>query len=165
MATTNKAELITVMPGKSVQSLAAQQINAETVTHAVNVDLDDRAYLFPEGKLMTQIRFAVLANNEVQISAVYAFNISRSAPELLRLSLEDARELARSLVEAVYRAQTKNIFSDTVRITIHVVANGYILQIGDMNNSQEIMMSTGVIWRVCQGLLRIVDMVSPVQAN
>ncbi|MBF0310497.1 MAG: hypothetical protein HQL56_13305 [Magnetococcales bacterium] len=136
-----------------------------TVLHAVSVDLDERAFLFPEGKLMNQLRFAALANGEVQIDAVYAFNASRSTPELVRLSLDDARELAKRLVEGVYRAQTQHIASDSTRITLFVIANGYMIQIGDMNNAQEIFLSTSVIWRVCQALLRVVDMLTPAQTH
>ncbi|MEO5376698.1 MAG: hypothetical protein H7832_02770 [Magnetococcus sp. DMHC-6] len=151
-----------MVESKSLDNVFKIQMNMQTVIYSIDVDLDDRAFFFPDGKQMTQIKFAILANHEVQVNAVYAFNESHSAPELFRLSLADARELARTLVEAVYRAQTRNVFSETIRMTIHVVPNGYILQIGDINNERQIMLSTSVIWRICHALLRIVDRLSPV---
>jgi len=43
--------------------------------------------------------------------------------------------------------------------------NGYHLHGGDLNQSTELFLSAGCIWRVCQGLLRIVDLISPVESN
>ena len=65
----------------------------------------------------------------------------------------------------MHYARTQLVVTTGVRITISVVANGYHLQIGDMNAATEIFLSTGVIWRVCQGMLRIVDFVAPVESN
>ena len=52
-----------------------------------------------------------------------------------------------------------------IRISINVVANGYHLQFGDMNNATELFLGTNCIWRVCQGLLRIGDLIAPVESN
>jgi hypothetical protein len=55
--------------------------------------------------------------------------------------------------------------SDGTHITISVVANGYRLQFGDMSRPTELFLGTGSIWRVCQGLLRAVDFIAPVESN
>jgi hypothetical protein len=86
-------------------------------------------------------------------------------PRLLTLDGEDARELGRRLVEAVPHAKTQLVVTSGVRITINVVATGYHLQIGDMNAATELFLTTNSIWRVCQGVLRVVDLIAPVDSN
>ena len=130
----------------------------------VKVDLDDRSFLFPAGKALAQL--VMLSDGKlVYLEAVYPFNQTRTPPRIMTLEIEDAKEFARGLIQAVHYARTQLVVTTGVRITISVVANGYHLQIGDMNAATEIFLSTGVIWRVCQGLLRIVDFVAPVEAN
>jgi hypothetical protein len=34
-----------------------------------------------------------------------------------------------------------------------------------MNNATELFLGTNCIWRVCQGLLRIADLIAPVESN
>jgi hypothetical protein len=131
---------------------------------AIRVDLDDRAFLFPAGKTISQVVFAA-EGRLIHLDAVYPFNESRTAPRLLTLGLDDARELGRRLVDAVYQARTQLAVSDGMRIAINVIANGYHLQIGDMNDPTDLYLSTGCIWRVCQGLLRVIDHIAPVEAN
>jgi len=132
--------------------------------HEVKVDLDDRAFLFPAGKSIAQLVF-LSDGTSIHIEAAYQFNQSRTPPRLLVLDYEDAKELGRRLVEAVHHARTQLVMTAGVRITINVVANGYHLRIGDMNDATELFLSTACIWRVCQGLLRIVDLIAPVESN
>ena len=130
----------------------------------VKVDLDDRAFLFPSGKPVIQLVF-LAEGRSIHIEASYPFNQARTPPRIVTLDLADARELGHKLVEVVHNAKSQLLVSEGTHITISVVANGYHLQIGDMNAATEIFLSTGVIWRVCQGLLRIVDFVAPVESN
>lgn len=132
--------------------------------YEVKVDLDERAFLFPAGKALAQLSF-LSDGSLIFVEAVYPFNQSHTPPRLLTLELDDARELARGLVHAVHYAKTQLVITAGVRITINVVANGYHLQIGDMNAATEIFLSTGVIWRVCHGMLRIVDLIAPVESH
>ena len=132
--------------------------------YEVKVDLDDRSFLFPAGKALAQLSF-LSDGTFVFVEAVFPFNQSRTPPRILTLELEDAQELARGLIQAVHYAKTQLVITTGVRITINVVANGYHLQIGDMNAATEIFLSTGVIWRVCQGMLRIVDLIAPVESH
>ena len=143
---------------------ASRLITALKPKYEVKVDLDDRAFLFPAGKAIAQLVF-LSDGTSIQVEAVYPFNKSRTPPRLLLLDFEDASELGRRLVESVHHARTQLVITAGVRITINVVANGYHLQIGDMNDDTELFLSTGCIWRVCQGLLRIVDLIAPVEAN
>ena len=132
--------------------------------YEVKVDLDDRAFLFPSGKPVTQLSF-VAEGRRIHVDALYPFNQARTPPRVVSLDLEDARELGRRLVEAVHTARTQLVVSETARITINVIANGYHLQLGDMTQPIEIFLGTGCIWRVCQALLRAVDHLSPVESN
>lgn len=130
----------------------------------VKIDLDDRAFLFPAGKSVAQISFTT-EGRAIHLDAVYPFNETHTPPRLLTLDLDDARELGRRLVDAVYQARTQLAMSDGMRIAVNVIANGYHLQIGDMSDPTDLYLSTGCIWRVCQGLLRIVDHIAPVESN
>jgi hypothetical protein len=130
----------------------------------VKVDLDDRAFLFPAGKSLAQLIF-LSDGQKIYAEAAYHFNQSRTPPRLLTLDLEDAKELARRLVEAVHTARTQLAITAGLRITINVVANGYHLQIGDMSDARELFLGTGSIWRVCHGLLRVIDFIAPVESN
>jgi hypothetical protein len=62
-------------------------------------------------------------------------------------------------------ARTQLVVTQGARISINVIANGYHLQFGDMNNAPELFLGTNCIWRVCQGLLRITDLIGPVESK
>ena len=130
----------------------------------IKVDLDERCFLFPAGKSVSQL--VLLSDGRtILVDAIYPFNQTRTPPRLAVLGLDDARELGRRLVEAVHTARTQFVGTDGVRISINVIANGYHLQFGDMNAATELFLGTGCIWRVCQGLLRIVDLIAPIESN
>jgi len=132
--------------------------------YEIKVDLDDRSFLFPAGKSITQLVFQS-DGKRIFVEAIYPFNQSHTSPRLLTLDFEDAKDLGRRLIEAVHHARTQLVATDSTRITINVVANGYHLQIGDMNHATELFLGTPCIWRVCQGILRIVDLIAPVENN
>lgn len=143
----------------------APSAHGDTIVHVIAVDLDDRCFVFPGGKGLTQIKLSGTDRGDVVVEAVYAYNAAKASPLLLTLTLEDARELCKRLVEAVYRAQTQHVISDTVRVTINVIANGYHIQIGDTGEPLEVLLSPSVIWRVCNGLCKVVDAISPIVAH
>src|SRR5712675_1166913 len=65
----------------------------------VKVDLDDRAFLFPAGKSVSQLLF-LSDGRKIYVEAVFPFNQSHTPPRLVSLDLEDAKELGRRLVAA-----------------------------------------------------------------
>ena len=132
--------------------------------HEIKVDLDDRSFLFPAGKSVNQLVF-LSDGRMILVEAVFPFNQSHTSPRLLALDLEDAREFGRRLVEAVHCARTQIVATSGIRITINVVANGYHFQFGDLNQATELFLGTNCIWRVCQGLLRIADLIAPIESN
>jgi hypothetical protein len=130
----------------------------------IRVDLDDRAFLFPAGKSVSQVSLCS-DGRLIHIEAVYPFNQSRTAPRILTMSREDAAEFAKRLIEAVYYARPQLVIGSSLKATITVAANGYHFQFGDLNTATELFLGTASIWRFCQSLLRIVDLISPVEAN
>lgn len=130
----------------------------------IKIDLDERSFLFPAGKSVSQL-LLLSEGKTVFVEAIYPFNQTRTPPRIISLSLDDVREFGRRLVEAVHGARTQFVVTSGARITINVIANGYHLQFGDMNLPTELFLGTSCIWRVCQGLLRIVDLISPVESN
>jgi hypothetical protein len=138
--------------------------NSPAAPHVVQVDLDERAFLFPAGKSVSQLIFTATGAS-VAIDLTFPFNQTRLAPRLAVLAVDDAAVLARCLTMAVYQARTQHAISETMHITIDVLANGYRLQFGDLHRPLELLLGTACIWRVCQGLLRVVDVISPVQSH
>src|SRR5215204_467254 len=132
--------------------------------YEIKVDLDDRSYLFPAGKSVSQLVF-FSDGRAIFVEAVYPFNQSHTPPRIISLDLEDAKEFGRRLIEAVHCARNQLVVTNGVRISINVVANGYHLQFGDMNTAIELFIRTSCIWPVCQGLLRIADPIAPVESN
>ena len=130
----------------------------------VEIDLDERAYLFPSGKPLTRLILGA-EGRTIDIDGLFPFNEARTRTRILSLDISDAKDLARRLVDAVYQARTQHVVSDGVRIAITVLTNGYQVQIGDLNRSVDLFLSFGCIWRVCQGLLRAVDHIAPIEAN
>lgn len=143
----------------------AQAVDRIAPDAIIKVDLDDRAFLFPSGKLVPQLHILAYKPHKLRFEAHYAFNESKASPELFELSAADARELSRRLVESVYRAQSCQVVSRDTSLGITVVANGYILQFGPLESTRELMLSTGCIWRVCGAIARAVDFISPIASN
>lgn len=131
----------------------------------IKVDLDDRAFLFPQQKAVQQLSLHVHSQSRVRFEMAFTFNQARSSTLLMELGAEEAAELSRKLVESVYRAQGSQIVTRTLSIGIVVVANGYIVQINEHNLQTELFLSTGCIWRVCNAIMRAVDLSRPSDTN
>jgi hypothetical protein len=131
----------------------------------IKVDLDERAFAFPQAKQIQQLHILGYRGHIIRLEATYGYNEARASHELLELPVDDARELIRRLVETVYRATSSQVVSRTTTLSVNVVTNGYLLQLGDHEGMREIFLSTGCIWRVCNGLARAVDFISPIASN
>ncbi|TAN67261.1 MAG: hypothetical protein EPN17_11425 [Methylobacter sp.] len=137
----------------------------ESTHNVISVDMDDRAFLFPETKNIAQIKFSAQPSGVVLIEFVYAHNVSRLPPSKVTLQYDDAKSLCLRLIDAVYRAQTQNSISESAHIAITMVTNGYIFIIEENGIQRQFYMGSSVIWRVCNALCRIVDMQSPVLSH
>lgn len=131
---------------------------------SVPVDLDERAFLFPAGKPLTRLVF-LPQGRRIHFDAVFAFNATRLPPRLLSLELEDARLLGKTLLDAVYLARTQHAITETMRIAVEVLTNGYRLHVGELDGGMDLYFGTASVWRVIQGLLRAVDSISPVESH
>lgn len=131
----------------------------------IKIDLDERAFVFPQNKPLLQLHIHVSRPHSVRFAGVYAFNQNRESPVLFDLTGADCAELSRRLVEAVYRAQSTQVVTASVSLAITVVANGYIIQNNDANGPMEIFLGSGCIWRVCGGISRAVDFLAPIASN
>lgn len=130
----------------------------------VPIDLDERAFLFPAGKPLTRL-VIVPDGRRLHFDAVFQFNATRTPPRLFTLGLEDARQLSRSLLDAVYQARTQHAITETMRVTLEVLTNGYRWQFGEGADPLALYFGTGCVWRVIQGMLRAIDSIAPVESN
>lgn len=131
----------------------------------MNVEMDERTYLFPDGKLLSHIGIGVSERDRITFDAVFVFNNTRMDPRFWILEIDDARDLARKLLDAYYQGKTQHVLTDTARIAILFNPNGFLLQYGDLKSPIELFVGAGCIMRLVHGLLRVIDSVSPVVAH
>lgn len=126
----------------------------------INVEMDERTVLFPDGKFLSHV--SVFEDDEgwVRLDAVFLFNESRQPPDIAVLDVEDARELARGIMDAVFQGRTQHVLSDTAKIALIFNPNGFVLRFGDGAALRELFLASPAIIRLAQGLLRIVDRAS-----
>lgn len=148
-----------------VTPITPQTVAKGPVEVLIKIDLDERAFLFPQHKALTHLNLRVIRPNIVRAEAGYAFNQSRSSPVLFELAVDDCAEFSRRLVEATYRARSTEIVTRTLSVSMLVVANGYILNIADKDRPTELFLGTSSIWRVCSGFARAIDLLSPIASN
>lgn len=153
------------MTAQASMNLSGIEIKLQKTTESkvFSVDLDERSFLFPQTRALTQIRFVVREDGFLDMEFIYAHNESHAPPVATRLSGSDAREFCQRMVDAVYRAQSQSVISDTLRIAINVIANGYILLIEEAGTEKKLYLSTGIIWRFINAMFRAADLQTPPQ--
>ena len=132
---------------------------------SMNVEVDDRTYLFPDGKLLSHITIATDDKNRITFDAVFVFNASKLDPRFWVLELDDARDLSRKMIDAYFQGKTQHVLTDTARVAIIFNPNGFLLQFGDLKTPVELFVGAGCIMRFVHGLLRVIDSVSPILAH
>ncbi|NYZ17712.1 hypothetical protein HL658_34645 [Azospirillum sp. RWY-5-1] len=125
----------------------------------VNVEMDDRTVLFPDGKFLTHVAIAEDAGGGIRLDAVFLFNESRTEATIASIEAEDARELGRALLEAVFQGRTQHVLSETARIAVVFNPNGFVLRFGEERALRELFIASPAIVRLAQGVLRMVDRV------
>lgn len=125
----------------------------------VNVEVDDRTVLFPDGKFLTHVAIAEDAGGGIRLDAVYLFNETRAEATIAVVEPDDARELGRALLEAVFQGRTQHVLSDTARIAVVFNPNGFVLRFGEERALRELFIASPAIVRLAQGVLRMVDRV------
>lgn len=125
----------------------------------VNVEMDDRTVLFPDGKFLTHVAIAEDAGGGIRLDGVFLFNESRTEATIASVEPEDARELGRALLEAVFQGRTQHVLSETARIAVVFNPNGFVLRFGEERALRELFIASPAIVRLAQGVLRMVDRV------
>lgn len=130
----------------------------------INVEMDDRTVLFPDGKFLSHLALheADRGNGEeaVRLEGVFHFNEERTDPVLAILEVEDAREFGRSLLDAVFQGRTQHMLSETAKIAVIFNPNGFVLKFGEERTLKELFIASPAIVRLAQGVLRMVDRLS-----
>lgn len=135
----------------------------------INVEVDDRTVLFPDGKFLSHITLhedeTPEGGDAVRLDGVFLFNDSRLGPEIACLEVEDARELARSILDAVFQGRTQHVLSQTAKIAVIFNPNGFVLRSGEGAALRELFIGSPAIIRLAQGVLRIADRLSAPPAH
>ncbi|WP_434625429.1 hypothetical protein [Azospirillum sp. B2RO_4] len=134
----------------------------------INVEVDDRTVLFPDGKFLSHIALSeedAAGNGAVRLEGVFLFNESRLGPEIATLPVEDAQELARSILDAVFQGRTQHVLSETAKIAVVFNPNGFVLRFGEGDALRELFIGSPAIIRLAQGILRMADRLSALPAH
>jgi hypothetical protein len=123
----------------------------------VKIELDERAFLFPEGKPVTHMVIVRHGAAEFHLDAVFAFNRARDKARFATLTLGQMREFTRELLGAVYAARPAFVLDGGLKLTINVVLNGYIVEFATGDEKRELFLGTGSIWRVIKSLMMVLD--------
>ncbi|WP_376967197.1 hypothetical protein ABNQ39_35495 (plasmid) [Azospirillum sp. A26] len=129
----------------------------------INVEVDDRTVLFPDGKFLSHIALSeedMTGDGAVRLEGVFLFNESRLGPEVATLPVEDARELARSILDAVFQGRTQHVLSETAKVAVVFNPNGFVLRFGEGDALRELFIGSPAIVRLAQGILRMADRLS-----
>lgn len=126
----------------------------------INVEMDDRTALFPDGKFLSHLAVHETGDGDIRLEGVFHFNESRTDPVLAALDVEDAREFGRAILDAVFQGRTQHVLSDTAKIAVIFNPNGFVLKFGEERALKELFIASPAIVRLAQGLLRMVDRLS-----
>ena len=81
------------------------------------------------------------------------------------LEIEDARELARSILDAVFQGRTQHVLSQTTKVAVVFNPNGFVLRFGEGAALRELFIGSPAIIRLAQGILRMTDRLSAMPAH
>ncbi|MBF0375317.1 MAG: hypothetical protein HQL39_18125 [Alphaproteobacteria bacterium] len=130
-----------------------------------NIEMDDRTVLWPEGKFLSHVTVQEGPDQTVRLDAVFMFNESRDDTLIAALSGDDAWELGRCLLEAVYQGRTQHLLSETAKIAVIFNPNGFVARFGEGQALKELFLASPAILRLSQGILRAIDAISAPAAN
>ena len=130
----------------------------------VNVEMDDKCFLFPQGKAMSHIVFSWL-QDRIRIAGAFHYNHARSDGHVADLEVEEAVELTRYLVDAFYQSRTQTVLSDRVKATVIHHPNGFQLVFEQEGETREIYCGQASPVRLARGLSQLLDANIPTAAN
>ena len=129
-----------------------------------NVEMDDRTVLFPCGNFLSHVAVSE-EHGGVKLEAVFHFNEQRAETVFAVIDAEDARDLARGCLEAVFQGRTQHVLSDSAKIAIVFNPNGFVLRFGEERALKELFVASPAIIRLAQGIMRVVDRIDAPPPN
>lgn len=143
-----------------MNALSPSPAGANRSRLVINVEMDDRTVLFPDGKFLSHLAIHETENAAVRVEGIFHFNEERTDPALATLMVEEARDLGRAILDAVFQGRTQHVLSETAKIAVIFNPNGFVLKFGEESALKELFIASPAIVRLAQGLLRMVDRVS-----
>jgi hypothetical protein len=131
----------------------------------LKVELDERCFLFPSAKVVTQMQFLVYRNDRLRLDLTYPYNLSQTPVEFLEMKAAVVPEFTRKLVDAVYRTTSFLYIAERRNIAFATHVNGYTFQVGDYNGQQELFLSLACIWRLTGAFCRASDFLATPAAH
>jgi len=129
-----------------------------------NVEMDDRTVLFPCGNFLSHVAVSE-ERGEVKLEAVFHFNEQRADTVFAIIDVDDARDLARGCLEAVFQGRTQHVLSNRAKIAVVFNPNGFVLRFGEERALKELFIASPAIIRLAQGIMRIADRIDAPPAN
>lgn len=129
-----------------------------------NVEMDDRTVLFPCGNFLSHVAVSE-ERGEVKLEAVFHFNEQRADTVFAIIDVDDARDLARGCLEAVFQGRTQHVLSNRAKIAVVFNPNGFVLRFGEERALKELFVASPAIIRLAQGIMRIADRIDAPPAN
>ena len=170
-----RVSTVTVNPAKAAAE-AKGHPSVATGPGEVRVDLNERCFLFPEGKGVSHVIVGPAPLSDpltagmgsesaptIELRAVFSFNQSKTDGTIDHFSLDDARALARTMIEGVYQARTQTVFLDGRTLGLVCNVNGFVLTGHD--HAYDLFIAGQLIVTLANALLRVADSLTPVQAH
>lgn len=151
------------MNERTLQPVVVRPQAARRLT-TVNVEMDDKCFLFPQGKALSHLVFT-WTREGVGIGAAFHYNHARSDGHIADLSVEDAVDLTRYLVDAFYQSRTQAVLSDTIKATVIHHPNGFQLVFEQEGALREVYCGQATPLRLARGLSQLLDANIPTDAN
>jgi hypothetical protein len=129
-----------------------------------NVETDDRTVLFPYGNFLSHIAVSE-DQGGIKLEAVFHFNEQRADTLIARLETDDAFELARACLEAVFQGRTQHVLSDVAKIAVLFNPNGFVVKFGEGRAMKELFIASPAIVRLAQGIMRTADRIAAPAQN
>lgn len=151
------------MSERTLQPVAVHPQAPRRLT-TVNVEMDDKSFLFPQGKAVSHLVFT-WDRDGVLVGAAFHYNQARSDGHVARLTVQEAVDLTRYLVEAFYQSRSQTVLSDSLKATVIHHPNGFQLVFEQEGELREVYCGQASPVRLARGLSQLLDANIPTSAN
>ena len=76
------------------------------------------------------------------------------------LDLDEARDVARALLDAVFQGRSQHVLSEQSKTAVVFNPNGFVIRFGEDRTLRELLIASPAIVRLSQGILRVADRIS-----